>query len=429
MGASHWFPKPNKFQYSNFMVTATIFHEWEMNFNPTLQNQATISSSSSSNHQQHQQQEDEESSLQEPYDQDHQSDQEKARCEWDFNLLCTILSSNQNSSDTLGATEFDPSGHLLATAGIARKIRIYNTTSLLASSTTTTTTHASCDYYICTPAKLSSLKWKPNSNSPTTLGSGDYDGVVTEYDLDRQIPVFERDEHGGRRVWSIDYSSPSTGVSGSDDGTMQVWDTRCTTSGGLVGLAQPSKTKSAVCCVEFSPFDGDMSVGLGCADKRAYMYDVRNFKSPILVLSGHERTVSYVRFLGEKKLVSGGTDGFLKMWDLESGRVIRCYRGHVNRKHFVGLAVTRSGGLIACGSESGEVFVYDERWGEPIWVRGLSTVGDDGEIGMDGGDDERRFVGSVGWRDVGEGECTLVAGGSDGILQVFEGRKKSLASS
>ncbi|KAK9143418.1 hypothetical protein Syun_012818 [Stephania yunnanensis] len=253
MGASHWFPKPNKFRYSNFMVTATVFHEWEMNFNPTLQNQATISSSS--NHQQHQQQqEEEESLLREPY-QDHQSDQEKAR------------------------------------------------------------------------SKLSSLKWKPNSNSPTTLGSGDYDGVVTEYDLDRQIPVFERDEHGGRRVWSIDYSSPSTGVSGSDDGTMQVRDTRCTTSGGLVGLAQPSKTKSAVCCVEFSPFDGDMSVGLGCSDKRVYVYDVRNFKSPILVLSGHERTVSYVRFLGEKKLVSGGTDGFLKMWDLESGRVIRCYRG------------------------------------------------------------------------------------------------------
>ncbi|KAK9143419.1 hypothetical protein Syun_012819 [Stephania yunnanensis] len=58
--------------------------------------------------------------------------------------------------------------------------------------------------------------------------------------------------------------------------------------------------------------------------------------------------------------------------------------------------------------------------GEPIWVRGLSTVGDDGEIGMDGGDDEMRFVGSVGWRDVGEGECTLVAGGSDGILQILE---------
>ncbi|KAK9143417.1 hypothetical protein Syun_012817 [Stephania yunnanensis] len=47
-----------------------------MNFNPTLQNQATISSSS--NHQQHQhQQQEEESLLQEPY-QDHQSDQEKA---------------------------------------------------------------------------------------------------------------------------------------------------------------------------------------------------------------------------------------------------------------------------------------------------------------------------------------------------------------
>ncbi|KAF9617589.1 hypothetical protein IFM89_037401 [Coptis chinensis] len=111
-----------------------------------------------------------------------------------------------------------------------------------------------CDYHICTPAKLSSLRWKPNT-SGRVVGSGDYDGVVTEYDLERCMPIFERDEHGGRCVWSLDYShSGSTiGASGSDDGTLQMWDTRCV-GNKWVAMAQPSMSKSAVCCVEFDPY-------------------------------------------------------------------------------------------------------------------------------------------------------------------------------
>ena len=62
-----------------------------------------------------------------------------------------------------------------------------------------------CNYYVCTPAKLSSLRWKPESGG-RLLGSGDYDGVVMEYDLEKKQPIFERDEHDRKRVWSVDYS-------------------------------------------------------------------------------------------------------------------------------------------------------------------------------------------------------------------------------
>lgn len=352
--------------------------------------------------------------------------QEQARCDWDF-TLSTVVSNSSSVvgpvSDALGVTEFDPSDTFLATGGIARKIRIYNLKSLLSKESSgngvTFLDHASaCDYYICTPAKLSSLKWKPGSGA-RVIGSGDYDGVVMEYDLERKIPVFERDEHGGRRVWSIDYShwNPTIGASGSDDGSMQMWDPRCE-GDNCVAKVHPNVTRSPVCCVEFNPFGGSTIV-VGCADHMIYGYDIRMMSHPVIILQGHDKTVTYARFMDYHTLVTSGTDGCLKMWDTdEPSRLVRTYKGHVNCRRFIGLSVWRRGGLICCGSENNQVFVYDRRWGEPIWVHELESLSCDG--GSDG------FVSSVGWSQEGEDECTLVAGGSDGVLQVFIGKRKQM---
>ncbi len=371
----------------------------------------------------HQRKRNEKQSIEEDKDEDKE---ERARCEWDFNLSTIVSSTTSTSggavSDTLGVIEFDPSDSFVATGGIARKIRIYSLSSLLPdehkhnNNVTTLLDHATaCDYYMCTPAKLSSLRWKPGSGN-RVLGSGDYDGVVMEYDLERKIPIFERDEHGGRRVWSVDYShwDPVIGASGSDDGTMQMWDPRCE-GGKVVATVQPNVSRSSVCCVEFNPFGGAL-IAVGCADRRAYGYDVRKMVDPVVVFDGHGKTVTYVRFLDANMIVSAGIDGCLKLWNIDDSSVIRTYKGHVNNRSFVGLSVWRNGGLLGCGSESDQVFVYDKRWGEPIWVHGFEPVA---RAGCDLG-----FVSSVCWRQVGEDQCTLVAGGSDGVLQVFVGKRK-----
>ncbi|KAL1555084.1 RING-type E3 ubiquitin transferase [Salvia divinorum] len=332
----------------------------------------------------------------------HANDDE-ARCDWEFNLSA-VISSSAGNSDAIGVVEFDDGGGFLATGGIARKIRIYATETSLKSS--------ACDFYICTSAKLSSLKWRPGSAS-RVIGSGDYDGVVMEYDLERRVPVFERDEHGGRRVWAIDYSrwGPSLGASGSDDGTMQLWDPRCNRS-----LTPVRPARSPVCCVEFNPFGGPLVVA-GCADRRVYGYDVRRAVEPVFVMDRHEKAVTYTKFMDPRTIVSSSVDGSLMMWDAEDSRVIRTYRGHVNTKRFVGLSVWRNGGLLSCGSENNRVYVYDRRWACPVWVRGLET-----------GPQpccEPGFVSSVCWRQTGEDRCMLVVGASDGMLQLFEGQTKS----
>ncbi|MBA0786145.1 hypothetical protein Gotri_025655 [Gossypium trilobum] len=318
--------------------------------------------------------------------------QPAARCEWDFSLA-TVVSSTANAtvSDTLGVIEFDPSNTILATGGIARKIRIYTLNSLLRPQEETvhfqgehqsiafldhTNASGNC---IFTPAKLSSLRWKPGTGG-RILGSGDYDGVVMEYDVETKVPIFER--------------------------------------GGSVAKVQPTKSRSSVCCVEFNPF-GDALIAAGCADQKAYAYDVRKMVEPVHIFDGHTKTITYVRFLNAQTLVSAGTDGCLKLWNIVDSRLLRTYKGHVNSRSFVGLSVWRHGGLLGCGSENNQVFVYDTRWGEPIWVHGFEPMG------RDSSDHHHAFVSSVCWRQVNEDQCTLVAGGSNGVLHVFVGKRKS----
>lgn len=55
---------------------------------------------------------------------------------------------------------------------------------------------------------------------------------------------------------------------------------------------------------------------------------------------GHKKAVSYVKFINTHEIISAGTDGQLKLWNVNKPPF--CLRsfvgGHVNEKNFVGLA-------------------------------------------------------------------------------------------
>ncbi|KAJ0966704.1 hypothetical protein J5N97_023621 [Dioscorea zingiberensis] len=354
---------------------------------------------------------------------DQDRDQDQPRRQWDFRLSTVVSppAAPHAISDALGTIEFDPTRRVLATAGIARKIRIFNVSSMLQDheeidgQTRFLDQGACCEFYICTPAKLSSVRFRPEA-AGRVIGAGDYDGVVTEYDLEKRVAVFERDEHGGRRVWSLAYShcAPTLCASGSDDGTAQLWDTRAGVA-TCAGVVRPGERGEAVCSVEFEP-GGGHGVGVGCADRGAYVYDARAVGAgPVVALRGHGRAVTYVRFVGDDKVVTSAADGSHRLWAAAEGKEVRVYRGHENGRSFVGMEVWRGGGLIGSGSESDEVYVYDLRWGEPVWVEGFGSQGG--------------FVSCVSWREEDEGggeEGVLVAGGTDGVVKLFQGRRKGV---
>jgi E3 ubiquitin-protein ligase RFWD2 len=73
---------------------------------------------------------------------------------------------------------------------------------------------------------------------------------------------------------------------------------------------------------------------------------------------GHRKAVSYVKFLNSEQIISAGTDGQLKLWDInKQPHCIRSFvGGHINEKNFVGLAT--NGDYIACGSEDNSLCIY-----------------------------------------------------------------------
>ena len=185
-------------------------------------------------------------------------------------------------------------------------------------------------------------------------------------------------------------------MSTSDDGTARIWSG--SGSSQTVGVIRPHHA-APVCDGSFCSYDRNL-VALASADHNAYVYDLRNLTGPLHTLSGHSRAVSFARFMSSHRLVTSSVDGSLACWDLQDsagaqvvphwdgnfsgnahfrggkmtgGRDWRRFVGHTNSRNFVGLAVRPEDGLMACGSESSSVYVYNTHWAAPVAQRDLAA--------------------------------------------------------
>ncbi|AQK97924.1 SPA1-related 3 [Zea mays] len=72
-------------------------------------------------------------------------------------------------------------------------------------------------------SKLSCICW--NSYMKSHIASSDFEGIVQVWDVTRSQVFVGMREHE-RRVWSVDFSivDPTKLVSGSDDGSVKLWD-------------------------------------------------------------------------------------------------------------------------------------------------------------------------------------------------------------
>lgn len=278
---------------------------------------------------------------------------------------------------------------------------------------------------LCTAAKLSSLQWCPWTQG--AIGCADYDGVFCEWDVETGMCVTERDEHQGQKIWSMKYSqSPAVrlAATASEDGAVKLWTAG---SEDCVGTMAPSPG-SALCSVDFSA-DGRY-LATGGADAVVYMYDLRNCMSPLAILQGHGRTISYTRFLDSNVLVSSSIDSTVKVWDIS--RVRSCPEtaalkpvasgaDHVNKRNFTGLAV-RADGMILTGSEANELIGYKYSGGK-MW-NCLSFNYGTGQISRASSGDlsspalsRKPFVSAISWRSPTSN--SLAAANSDGTVRVM----------
>ncbi|KAM5588824.1 hypothetical protein ABKV19_007003 [Rosa sericea] len=257
-----------------------------------------------------------------------------------------------HSANIVSSIEFDRDEELFATAGVSRCIKVFEFSSVV---NEPEDIHCAVEE-ISTRSKLSCLSW--NKYSKNQIASSDYEGIVTVWDVTTRQSVMEYEEHE-KRAWSVDFSStdPSMLVSGSDDCKVKIWCTNQEESVLNIDM------KANICSVKYNP-GSSFFVAVGSADHHIHYYDLRNVSQPLHVFSGHRKAVSYVKFLSNNELSSASTDSTLRLWDVKENLPLCTYRGHMNEKNFVGLAVNND--YIACGSETNEVFVYHKGIPKPM---------------------------------------------------------------
>lgn len=115
----------------------------------------------------------------------------------------------------------------------------------------------------------------------------------------------------------------------------------------------------------FHPQNANL-LALGTANAALKLYDVRRLDAPLGTASA-PRAVSYVRFMGDH-VVAAAVDSVICMYN--TAAVARAgsdggagvapvqeFRGHLNQRHFVGLACSPEG-YIFTGSENNSVCMY-----------------------------------------------------------------------
>ncbi|XP_059301574.1 protein SUPPRESSOR OF PHYA-105 1-like isoform X2 [Lycium ferocissimum] len=265
-----------------------------------------------------------------------------------------------NSTNVICSLCFDHEEEYIAAACVSKKIKIFEFASLLNDS-------ADPQYPVAemsNRSKLSCVSW--NNYMKNYLASTDYDGIVKMWDASTGQEFSQHIEHQ-KRAWSVDFcqADPTKFATGSDDCSAKVWNINERSS--VDTIWNPAN----ICCVQFSAYSSHL-LAFGSADYKIYCYDLRHTRIPWCTLSGHEKAVSYVKFLDYGTLVSASTDNTLKLWDLNrtsleglsSNACSLTFKGHTNEKNFVGLSVLD--GHIACGSESNEVYAYHRSLPMPI---------------------------------------------------------------
>ncbi|CAI9768853.1 unnamed protein product [Fraxinus pennsylvanica] len=327
--------------------------------------------------------------------------------------VCGTLKNGDilNSSNVICSLSFDHEENYIATAGVSKKIKIFEFDSLLNDS-------VDVQYPVIempNKSKFSCVCW--NNYIKNYLASADYDGLVQVWDARTGQGLAQYMEHQ-KRAWSVDFSQvdPMKFASGSDDCSIRLWSINERNSMGTIW------SPANVCCVQFSSFSSHL-LAFGSADYRISCYDLRHTRIPWCTLMGHGKTVSYVKFLDSDTLISASTDNTLKLWDLRKTSIeglspnacSLTFSGHTNEKNFVGLSVLD--GYITCGSETNEVYAYYRSLPMPITSHTFGSI--DPIFGHESSDSNGQFVSSVCWRRKSNMVVAANSSGSIKILRLY----------
>jgi E3 ubiquitin-protein ligase RFWD2 len=325
--------------------------------------------------------------------------------------LATLNYSNDLSfaSTIVSSIEFNKDAEFFAIAGVTKRIKIFDYYAAIRDAVVDI--KYPVNEMVCS-SKISCVIW--NCYFKDVLASSDYEGIVQIWDVDRGVRTKVFQEHD-KRCWSVDFNEIDTKLlaSGSDDGRVKLWSLSCDHS------VHTLEAKANVCCVKFNP-RSSCHLAFGSADHCVHYYDLRNMKEALCVFKGHKKAVSYVKFLNTEEIVSAGTDGTLKLWNVNSPPYChRSFTGHTNEKNFVGLAT--NGDYLTCGSEDNSLCVYYKGLSQQLFNLSFDLKAGapsrNSLIEIERGADANDFVSAVCWRKDSD---VVIAGNSRGIIKILE---------
>ncbi|KAG2125183.1 WD40-repeat-containing domain protein [Suillus bovinus] len=168
------------------------------------------------------------------------------------------------------------------------------------------------------------------------------------------------------------------------------------------------------------------------------MSELIPISTPLRVFEDHEKSVRAVAvFPNKRRMVTGSDDKTLRLWDLETGVVLKKMEGHSGGVK--ALAVSRDGQIIASGDENGEVIAWHGESGESItqpikahseWISSVDFSPDGTVLATGSYDHTVKFWCTKTWQMQGDpiecGNVHCVRYSPSGELRIAIGTKKSI---
>lgn len=294
---------------------------------------------------------------------------------------------------TPSAVAFSPDGRLVATGDLNGEVRLWRSSD--GKNVLTLKGHSSWVW---------SLAFSPDGH---TLASGSDDRTVKLWDLPSGQCRHTLESHTGT-IWSVAYSANGQHfASGSEDQTIKLWDVQ--TGQCLKTLKAHTEWVRSVAFCPTAPLlasaGDDETIKLWNLVTGRCEQTLRGHTDRVWSLAFHPPYTASAHHSKTPLLVSGSSDGTVRVWNFKTGHCLHVLRGHANWVRSV--AFSPDGKTIASGSEDSSIRLWNAHTGQcqqtlkghANWVRSVA-FSPDGETVVSGSGDQSAKL----W-DVATGSC------------------------